>query len=105
MVASAPGRPARKAMRRTRRSCESFRRRLEAIALQPPVERAARQADGLGGPADVAVESAERLLDDEALDVLQADVVEELLPLPAGADTAVLSRHLLPITHQHRPLH
>src|SRR5260221_12808718 len=102
MVASAPGRPARKAMRRTRRSCESFRRRLEAIALQPPVERAARQAEGLGGPADVAVEAAERLLDEEALDFLQAHVVEVLLPLSPRALPDRLRLHLRAMGHQHR---
>src|SRR6267142_1937530 len=105
MVARAPGSPARTAIRRTRRSWGSLRRRLEAIALQPPVERAARQAEGLRGPADVAVEAAERFLDEEALDLLQAHVVDGLLPLAPGAEPEVFGLHLRPVGHQHLSLH
>src|ERR1700674_5205629 len=104
MVASAPGSPARRARKRTRRSWESLRR-LEAIALQPPVERTARQAEGLGGPAHVPVEAAERLLDQEALDILEAHVVEAGLPSPPRPEPQVLRLELGPVGHEHGTLH
>src|SRR6266545_1714825 len=103
-VATAPGSPARSANRRTRRSWESFRRRLEAMALQAPVERAARQAEGLRGPAHVPVETGERLLDEEALDLFEAHVVEARLPFPPGPEPEVLGLHLGAVGHEHRPL-
>src|SRR5688572_23432241 len=49
---------------------------LQAVALQPPVEGTAAEAERLGGLADVAVVARHRLLDQEALDVLQAHVLE-----------------------------
>src|SRR5437867_298051 len=104
-VATAPGSPARSAIRRTRLSWEIFRRRLEAIALQAPVERAARQAEGLRGPAHVPVEAGERLLDEEALDLFEAHVVEAGLPLAPRPEPEVLGLHLGAVGHEHRPLH
>src|SRR5579872_5762421 len=59
-----------------RRAPFGIRHELEAIALKAPVQGRAAQAERLGGLADVAVESGHGLLDQEALDVLEAHVLE-----------------------------
>src|SRR6266567_5843807 len=52
------------------------RRESQAVTLEPPIKRAAAQAQGLGGFADVALEAGEGLLDEEALDFLQAHILQ-----------------------------
>src|SRR4051812_9191827 len=54
---------------------ETFRG-LELVAFQAPVERAAAQAEFLGGLARVAVAAGEGLLDQERFDLLEAHVLE-----------------------------
>src|SRR4029079_10169074 len=49
---------------------------LQAVPLEPAVERAAAEAERLGGLADVAVEARHGFLDQEALDVFEAHVFE-----------------------------
>src|SRR2546428_806736 len=48
----------------------------QAVALEAPVEGAAREAERVGGAAHVPVEAAEGLPDEEALHLLQAHLVE-----------------------------
>src|SRR2546421_9447725 len=52
------------------------RREPQSIPLEPPVERAAAETQGLGSFADVALEAGQGLLDEEALDFLQAHVFQ-----------------------------
>src|SRR5579884_2285713 len=49
---------------------------LQPVSLQPPIERAAAQAEGLGGLADVAIEPRHRLLDEEPFDFLEAHILD-----------------------------
>src|SRR5689334_21295030 len=48
----------------------------EAIPLKAPVQCAAAETERLGGLAHVAVEASHRLLDQEALDFLEAHVLD-----------------------------
>ena len=50
--------------------------RVRAVTLQAPIQRRPGEAQRLGRLADVAVEARHRLLDQEALDVLEAHVLE-----------------------------
>ena len=57
--------------------CASWRQEnLQAIFFQPPVERAAAEAELLGRLARIAVAAGERLLDQVGLDLLQAHVLD-----------------------------
>ena len=49
---------------------------LQSIVLQPAIERAPAQAQGLGGLARVAIETAERFLNQERFHFLQAHVFD-----------------------------
>src|SRR6266851_5972760 len=85
--------------------CSSLR--LEAVVLQPAVERAARDAQLAGGLAHVARAARERPLDQVALRLVQRHRLVELARLPAraGREEQVLRRDPLAARHQDRPLH
>src|SRR5437899_3063143 len=62
-------------------SFSAFGMDLKAVALKAAVKSRAAQAKRLRGLADVAVEARHRLLDQKALDVFEAHVLE---PSAAG---------------------
>ena len=62
---------------------------LEPVTLQPPVQRAAAQAERLRRLADVAVVPGHRLLDQEALDFFEAHVLEAPAALAAGPQAEI----------------
>src|SRR5687768_7315917 len=66
---------------------------LQAVPLQAAVQRAAAEAEGVRGLADVPVVALQRLLDEEALHVLQRHLVEGGGVLGAGAQVEVLGAH------------
>src|SRR5436190_245930 len=76
------------------------RRHLQAVALQTSVESATAQAERLGGLADVAVVAGHRLFDQEALDVLEAHVLETAAALAGRAQAEVGRLHLWTLRHQ-----
>src|ERR1017187_2070524 len=108
-----PGSPASSASRTTRPSWLSraglslafITGPQQAISLQPPVERAAAQAERVGGMADVAAESRQRLLDEQRLDIFEAHVFQSRRTLAPGAQPEVDGAHHLTLRHQHGPLH
>src|ERR1700734_138529 len=51
---------------------------LEAILLHPTIERAATEAEGLGGLGHVSLGASERLLDKNGFDGFEAKVIETL---------------------------
>ena len=81
----------------------SSRYGLQLVALQPAVERAARQAERAGGVADVAV-ARHRLLDQERLDFLEAHVLEPRGRAAVDAQPEVAGADGRPLRHQHRAL-
>src|SRR3954452_11240020 len=104
-------RPARKRSRRGRRRDRATRLSVvscgsEPMLLEPPVEGAAREAQRLGGLADVAV-AGERLLDQHPLDLLQ----RQILQLARGSrgrrrrlQAQVLRPHEVAAPHEHAAL-
>src|SRR5439155_1302778 len=82
------GRPSRATAARlaTRRAAANppanvGRKTLEAMPLEPPIEGAAREAESLGRIAHVPARAGERLVDEYALDFLEAHVVERATPV------------------------
>src|ERR1044071_1978229 len=67
-------------------------RRSDFVLLHAAVEGAAAEAEGLGRLADVAAEAAERLLDEEALDLFEAHLFEAALAAAARRLEAEVGR-------------
>src|SRR6185369_8407638 len=117
-AAAAAGTSAPTARSRTRRVWVRRRRRLafirggaragaplEAEALQAAVQGAAREAQGLRRAAHVAVVARQRLLDEQALDLLQAHVVQAGGGAPLRAQGEVGGADALAPGHEQRALH
>src|SRR5689334_20770710 len=62
---------------------------LQSVALKPAVQGAAAQTECFGGLADVAVEASHGLLDQEALNILEAHVFEAAATVLIGAKSEV----------------
>src|SRR5204862_7802196 len=77
---------------------------LEPVPLQPPIQGAAAEAQRLGGLTDVAVEPRHRLLDQEALDFLQAHVFDARGRLAIDAQSELAQADGRALGHQHAAL-
>src|SRR5581483_1661235 len=73
----------------------------EAVFFQTAVERAAAQAQSLGGAADVAVVTGEGFLDQHALDLFEAQVFDPGRAVRFTAQPEVARPDGLPVRHQH----
>src|SRR5450432_1575182 len=107
-----PGNPASSASRTTRPSwlrraglSLTFIPGLQAVPLEPAIERAAAQAERIGGVADVAAETRQRLLDQQRLDIFEAHFLEPRRTFAPGAQTEVDGANHITLRHQHGALH
>src|SRR6185437_12852076 len=106
-----PGRPARRARRKTSRSWRADRwsavapPRSEAIAGDAPIERASRQSEGLGRAADVPLVARERLLNEHFLNILERQIFEARRRRRPAAQAEVDDPHLVALRQQHGALH
>src|ERR671912_1242933 len=76
---------------------------LQLVALEPAVERAARQAQRPRRVADVA-ESGHSFLYEECLDLFQTHIFEAAGATTVDPKPEILRAHGVPAGHQHRPL-
>src|SRR5262249_44666042 len=77
---------------------------LQPIPLESPVERAPAQTQRLGGLTDVAVEAGHGFLDQEALDFLEAHILEPSASLARRPHAEIALTHERPLRHQHGTL-
>ena len=73
-------------------------------ALQPSIQGAAAQSQRLGGLADVAIVTGERLLDQETFDLFEAHVLDSGDGILRRAQSEIARAHELVLCHQHGAL-
>src|SRR2546427_1057481 len=76
----------------------------QPVALQSPVKRATAQTERLGRLADVPVEPRHRFLDQEALDLFEAHVLDARRRVAIDAKTQLAEANRGSLRHQHAAL-
>src|SRR5579863_899767 len=77
----------------------------QSVALEPPVKGAAAQAQRVGCPAYVAVEARQGFLNEEALHVLQAHILEARRRFARRPQAQIGRCDLSSLRHKHGALH
>src|SRR5256885_1713740 len=95
------GTPPSSVSQKTRCSCCG----LEAMALEPAIERAAREAQRLGRLAHIAAGACQRLLDQRAFDILETHLVQRAGAIRPSAETKIACANRPTFGHQHRAFH
>src|SRR6185437_11545067 len=104
-----PGAPASSASaisRRSNRGAGRGRSVSKAMRRETPVERAPAQSQRPGSQRDVAIEAAERLLDEQTLRVLERELIEvRWRRRAARPEREVAGTHQVALRQQHGALH
>lgn len=77
----------------------------KAVPLEPAIQRAATQTQGISRAADIAAVARQSFADQEALDILKAHVFDAGCARRFGFEPEMSGAHEVAFGHQHAPLH